>query len=62
MTMSEVEAIKVLVVYEETPGGLVRRGTACFSTTEGKLNIRIENVFNTHFDDPFSPKLVFKEA
>jgi len=56
---SEIPTIKVMVVYEKTPKGLVRKGTACFSTIEGKLNIHMENVFH---EDPFSPKLVFKEV
>lgn len=55
---SEKPAIKVMIVYEETPEGLVRKGTACFSTIEGKINIHMQDVF---FKDPFSPKLVFKE-
>lgn len=56
---SETPTMKVMVVYEETLKGLVRKGTSCFSTVEGKLNIHMENVF---FEDSFSPKLVFKEV
>lgn len=56
---SDTPPIKVMIVYEETSKGLVRKGTACFSTVEGKLYIRMENVFH---EDPWSPKLVFKEA
>jgi hypothetical protein len=50
--------IKVMVVYEETPNGLVRKGTATFSDVEKKLLIHMQGVF---FHDTFSPTLIFKE-